>query len=257
MSFSDLWAGLALVVSIYAAHKTIKFNERQKSLIESQERLNKLLLKKEETESLAGRKADLGVNFIKLGGDHYRLKVWNKGKAPARNVKIAFPEGNDLIPDWELTSKFPLRVVGNASVRRTHSFCSYGNEKQAYRTLRMVRRLSEREREDIFSNALELVGRNSAAYSANSCAAWCAITPYGLFRTSPQCYISDMTTAEDIEKAVEQLAPRELARFRAWFEAFDAQQFDTAIERDARAGKLDAHAEEALAAHRAGRSREL
>ena len=33
-----------------------------------------------------------------------------------------------------------------------------------------------------------------------------------------------MTTAEDIEKAVEQLAPRELARFRAWFEAFDAEQ---------------------------------
>ena len=66
-----------------------------------------------------------------------------------------------------------------------------------------------------------------------------------------------MTTAEDIEKAVEQLAARELARFRAWFEAFDAQQFDTAIERDARAGKLDAHADEARAAHRAGRSREL
>ena len=66
-----------------------------------------------------------------------------------------------------------------------------------------------------------------------------------------------MTTAEDIEKAIEQLAPRELARFRAWFEAFDAQQFDGAIERDARAAKLDAHAEEALAAHRAGRSREL
>ena len=61
-----------------------------------------------------------------------------------------------------------------------------------------------------------------------------------------------MTTVEDIEKAVGQLAPRELARFRAWFEAFDAVQFDAAIERDARAGKLDAHAEEALAAHRAG-----
>jgi hypothetical protein len=66
-----------------------------------------------------------------------------------------------------------------------------------------------------------------------------------------------MTTAEDIEKAVEQLAPRELARFRAWFEAFDTQRFDAAIERDVRAGELDAHAEEALAAHRAGRSREL
>lgn len=66
-----------------------------------------------------------------------------------------------------------------------------------------------------------------------------------------------MTTAEDIQKAVEQLGPRELARFRAWFEAFDAAQFDAAIEQDARAGKLDAHVEEALAAHRAGQSRDL
>jgi hypothetical protein len=66
-----------------------------------------------------------------------------------------------------------------------------------------------------------------------------------------------MATAEIIEKAVEQLPPRELARFRAWFEAFDAGQFEAAIDRDARAGRLDARAEEALAAHRAGRSRDL
>jgi hypothetical protein len=67
----------------------------------------------------------------------------------------------------------------------------------------------------------------------------------------PMLYF-DMTS-EDIEKAVEQLAPQELARFRAWFEAFDAQQFDAAIERDAQVGKLDALADEALAAHRASR----
>jgi hypothetical protein len=69
-----------------------------------------------------------------------------------------------------------------------------------------------------------------------------------------KCYAAYMTTTtEDIEKAVEQLAPRELTRFRAWFEAFDAEQFDAAIARDISAGKLDAHADEALAAHR-GRS---
>jgi hypothetical protein len=66
-----------------------------------------------------------------------------------------------------------------------------------------------------------------------------------------------MTTAEDIEKAIEQLAPRELERLRAWFEAFDSRHFDAAIERDVGAGKLDAYAAEALAAHRAGRSRDL
>jgi len=66
-----------------------------------------------------------------------------------------------------------------------------------------------------------------------------------------------MITAEDIEKAVESLSPGELARFRAWFEVFDAARFDAAIERDAREGKLDAFAEEAIEAYRAGQSRDL
>jgi hypothetical protein len=64
-------------------------------------------------------------------------------------------------------------------------------------------------------------------------------------------------TTEEIEKAVERLSPGELARFRAWFEAYDAAAFDAAIERDAQTDKLDAFADDALAAHRAGRSREL
>jgi hypothetical protein len=66
-----------------------------------------------------------------------------------------------------------------------------------------------------------------------------------------------MTTPEDIERAVEQLPLRELARFRAWFEVFDAEQFDAAIERDVSAGELDALAEEALVAYRARRPEDL
>ena len=53
------------------------------------------------------------------------------------------------------------------------------------------------------------------------------------------------------QKAIEQLPPGELAQLRAWFEAFDADRFDAAIERDANSGKLDAFAEEAVAANRA------
>ena len=66
-----------------------------------------------------------------------------------------------------------------------------------------------------------------------------------------------MTTVEDIEKAVEQLSAEQLARFRAWFEEFDAARFDAKIERDAKARKLDQLAREAKADFRAGRAREL
>jgi hypothetical protein len=71
------------------------------------------------------------------------------------------------------------------------------------------------------------------------------------------CYLDRMTKLEDIEKAVAKLAPDELQRFRAWFEAFDAARFDEKIERAAKAGKLDGLADKALDDFRKGRAREL
>ncbi len=64
-------------------------------------------------------------------------------------------------------------------------------------------------------------------------------------------------TLKDIEKAVAELPADELVRFRAWFEEFEAARFDQRIERDAKAGRLDRLAEQALADFRAGRAREL
>ncbi|HEX8166282.1 MAG TPA: hypothetical protein VF601_10915 [Beijerinckiaceae bacterium] len=66
-----------------------------------------------------------------------------------------------------------------------------------------------------------------------------------------------MTTVQDIENAVAQLAPEELAAFRTWFEAFDAARFDERIEQDAAEGRLDRLADEAVADYREGRAREL
>ncbi len=65
-----------------------------------------------------------------------------------------------------------------------------------------------------------------------------------------------MTTV-DIEKAVAELPPRELAAFRAWFEAFEATRFDEAVERDSASGKLDRLADAAVVDYREGRAREL
>ena len=69
--------------------------------------------------------------------------------------------------------------------------------------------------------------------------------------------LKSMTKIEDIEKAVEQLSPEDLAKFRAWFEEFDARVFDAKIERDAKAGKLDKLMADARANHAAGRREEF
>jgi len=62
---------------------------------------------------------------------------------------------------------------------------------------------------------------------------------------------------QEIEQAIRQLSPKELARFRQWFEEFDAQNWDKQFEADAEAGKLDKIAEKALTEYRAGKAKEL
>jgi len=64
-------------------------------------------------------------------------------------------------------------------------------------------------------------------------------------------------SVEELEKAVAGLPPDKLAKFRAWFEAFDAELWDRQIEEDAKNGKLDKIAKEALEDIKAGRFRKL
>ena len=66
-----------------------------------------------------------------------------------------------------------------------------------------------------------------------------------------------MTKLEHIAEVVQSLSPEELAKFCAWFEEFQERQFDEAIERDARSGKLDKIIAEARANYRAGRREKL
>jgi uncharacterized membrane protein len=62
-----------------------------------------------------------------------------------------------------------------------------------------------------------------------------------------------MTSVQDIKAAIEQLAPEQRANFRAWFEAFDARQWDQQIEQDLSSERLDWLAEEALGDQAFGR----
>ena len=66
-----------------------------------------------------------------------------------------------------------------------------------------------------------------------------------------------MSTVQDIAEAIRQLAPQELAAFRAWFAAFDAEQWDRQFEEDVAAGRLDALAQEAIQDLQAGRCTDL
>ncbi len=66
-----------------------------------------------------------------------------------------------------------------------------------------------------------------------------------------------MTKLEKLEREIQRLGPEELAILRDWFRKYDAEAWDRQIEEDVRVGKLDRLAEEALTAHKGGRTKEL
>jgi hypothetical protein len=66
-----------------------------------------------------------------------------------------------------------------------------------------------------------------------------------------------MSSIQEIEHAVRQLPPSELAAFRAWFAQFDAEVWDRQFEEDVAAGRLNHLADEALKDLREGRCTDL
>ncbi len=66
-----------------------------------------------------------------------------------------------------------------------------------------------------------------------------------------------MQTVEAITAAIAELPREQVDQIRAWLDERAAAEWDAQIERDERAGRLDALADRALAEHRAGRTRPL
>lgn len=109
-TLGDVISGAALLLSLIATYTSWRSNKEQKQFMETQERLNRVLLERETHEAAHDKSADLGASFLKLGRSSYRLKIYNKGKAIARNVRIEFPDGNSLISQDDIDAKFPFEI---------------------------------------------------------------------------------------------------------------------------------------------------
>jgi len=66
-----------------------------------------------------------------------------------------------------------------------------------------------------------------------------------------------MRKVEEIERQIADLPPEEFSELCEWLAAREAEAWDAQLEADVRAGRLDALAEQALAAHAAGKSTRL
>lgn len=66
-----------------------------------------------------------------------------------------------------------------------------------------------------------------------------------------------MVSLQEIEDAVSRLSRAELARFRDWFDKFDATLWDRQFERDAESGKLNQIADQAIEDYQAGKAKQV
>jgi hypothetical protein len=100
----------ALGVSLWSASKTHSFNRRQNELFEITEKLSRVQLERETSETVAARRADISANFVNVGRS-YRLKVFNKGKGTARNVRLERLDSTDLLMQGDIDEKFPVPIL--------------------------------------------------------------------------------------------------------------------------------------------------
>jgi hypothetical protein len=69
--------------------------------------------------------------------------------------------------------------------------------------------------------------------------------------------VRSMGKLETIERTIEALPDKDLFALRKWFDELLEQRVDKWLEREVEAGRFDELAEEALADHKAGRTRPL
>ena len=111
IDFGDIVAILALGVSLFSMRKTFKFNKRQNEFAETADKLNTLLFEKESQNILYQKKADISANFITVGQKRNKLKIFNKGRGVAKDVRIEFPEGIGVLIDSDVQDKFPIPLL--------------------------------------------------------------------------------------------------------------------------------------------------
>ena len=100
VSFGDVIAAIALLFSMVSLWRQRRFDAETS-------RLNSLLIEKEHNEAIASGKADISANFVKVSKNTHHLRIFNRGKDVARNVRMVVLEGKDLFQDNDISSKFP------------------------------------------------------------------------------------------------------------------------------------------------------
>lgn len=114
------WAGiasagaawLALLLAGISLYKNHRSDKRQDELAATTEQLNRLLIERETQAGQDSKRADLSANLITVGKSNWRLKVFNRGKGTARNVRlIDLQEEGSVLAQNIIRQKFPVPIL--------------------------------------------------------------------------------------------------------------------------------------------------
>lgn len=96
--------GSAIIALISLVFTIIKYNKHEKWLNKQQAEINSYELKRFQEEELATLKAVVKGNIVSYTKGSVKLKVFNAGKANARNIRVSFISSIDglLFDDFEV-----------------------------------------------------------------------------------------------------------------------------------------------------------
>lgn len=104
VTVGDIAAAAALGFSIFTFWRQRKLNTQV-------EWLNTLLIEKEEGEAISAKRADVSASIVRPSKNSHQLKVYNRGKATARNVQVTVLEGQSLFRNADMSRKLPYPAL--------------------------------------------------------------------------------------------------------------------------------------------------
>jgi hypothetical protein len=128
----DVVSACALIIAIYSAWTTSRFNKRQTEFQDTADRLNQMLMEKEAAESMAQKQADLSANFYKVTTNRYRLKVFNRGRGIASNVRLEVLDDSELLLEHDIKRKFPMPLMEPQSSVELIAAVFHGSPSRAH-----------------------------------------------------------------------------------------------------------------------------
>lgn len=103
---------VVIFLVLYIIYKKFRYHQLKKDYESLQLQMDRVLLREQVELAQEGEKADLEAEFVKSDHDsHPKLRIRNVNQALAKNIRIDFPNGNNLLLKKEVDAIFPIATL--------------------------------------------------------------------------------------------------------------------------------------------------